>query len=49
MHLVIVVVSAACIEGTAMVVCGRSVCFIIGWVGAACSRFVGQSWMYTVD
>jgi hypothetical protein len=34
MHLIIVVVSAACIEGTAVVVCGRSVCFIIGWVGS---------------
>jgi hypothetical protein len=34
MHLIIVVISAACIEGTAMVVCGRSVYFIIGWVGS---------------
>jgi hypothetical protein len=34
MHLIIVVVSAACIEGTAVVVSGRNVCFIIGWVGS---------------
>jgi hypothetical protein len=34
MHLVIVVVAVACIEGTAMVVGGRSVCFIVGRVGS---------------